>query len=87
MVEFFSAEMVFRVWRYRSCKAEDDSLMISDASLRARAAFCSPSAAITWTQKEHMSINLEVTHTVYKHIATHSDVVWLSICKVQRETE
>jgi len=47
MVEFFSAEMVFSVCRYRNCKAEDDSLMMSEASFRARAALFSPSAAIT----------------------------------------
>lgn len=47
MVEFFSAEMVLRVCRYRSCKAEGDSLIMFAASLRAREAWCSPSAAIT----------------------------------------
>ena len=31
-----------------SCRAAGDSEMISEASFRARDAFCSPSAAITW---------------------------------------
>ena len=31
-----------------SCRAAGDSEMMSDASFRARDAFCSPSAAITW---------------------------------------
>ncbi len=47
IVEFFSAEMVLRVCKYRSWRAEGDSLMTSAASLSAREAFCSPSAAIT----------------------------------------
>lgn len=48
IVEFFSAEIAFNVWRYRSCKAAGDSQMTSAASLRARDALCSPSAASTW---------------------------------------
>ncbi len=35
-------------WRYLSCRAEDDSAMTSEASLSAREAFCSPSAAMTF---------------------------------------
>ena len=35
MVEFFSADIVFRVCRYLSCSADDDSLMTSEASLSA----------------------------------------------------
>ena len=50
MVEFFSEEMVDRVWRYLSCKAAGDSEMMSLASFRALEAFCSPSAAITWEE-------------------------------------
>ena len=50
IVEFFSAEMVLRVWRYRSCKALLESSMMSEASLRARAALNSPSAAITYSR-------------------------------------
>ena len=34
--------------RYLSCMAEDLSEMVSEACFSARAAFCSPSAAITW---------------------------------------
>ena len=48
IVEFFSAEMVVRVWRYRSWRAEGDSEMISAASFSAREAFISPSAAMTY---------------------------------------
>ena len=47
IVEFFSAEMVFKVCKYRSCIADGDSFITSAASLRARDAFCSPSAAMT----------------------------------------
>merc|ERR1719474_1629262 len=47
MVEFFSVEIVESVCRYLSCRAAGDSDMISEASFRARDAFCSPSAAIT----------------------------------------
>ena len=47
MVEFFSAEMLVKVWRYRSCKAAGESERISDASFKEREAFCSPSAAMT----------------------------------------
>ncbi len=48
MVEFFSAEMELSVCRYLSCRAEEDSAITSEASFRAREAFCSPSAAITY---------------------------------------
>ena len=47
MVEFFSAEMVWRVWRYLSWRAAGLPEMMSLASFRALLAFCSPSAAIT----------------------------------------
>ena len=47
MVEFFSALIWVRVWRYLSCRAEGLSLMMSEASFRALEAFCSPSAAMT----------------------------------------
>ena len=50
MVEFFSEEMVARVWRYLSWRAAGLSEMMSLASFRALLAFCSPSAAITWKQ-------------------------------------
>ena len=50
MVEFFSEEMVARVWRYLSCRAAGLSEMMSLASFRALLAFCSPSAAITYKQ-------------------------------------
>ena len=48
MVEFFSAEIVFNVCRYRSCIADGVSAMMSAASFRERDAVISPSAAITW---------------------------------------
>ena len=51
MVEFFSADIVLRVCRYRSWSAEDDIQMMSEASLRARDDNISPSAAITWDQE------------------------------------
>jgi hypothetical protein len=47
IVEFFSAEILLRVCRYRSCKAPGASLMTSAASFKALEAFISPSAAIT----------------------------------------
>ena len=52
MVEFFSAEMVCSVCRYLNCKACGDSEITSDASFKARAAFISPSAAITYGRIE-----------------------------------
>lgn len=48
MVEFFSAAMVLRVWRYLSWRADGDSEITRDASFRALDAFISPSAAITY---------------------------------------
>ena len=48
MVELFSAEMLFRVCRYRSWSAAGLSATTSAACLRALLALCSPSAAITW---------------------------------------
>ena len=47
IVEFFSAEIVLRVWRYRSCNADGDSDITSEASFKERAASLSPFAAIT----------------------------------------
>lgn len=47
IVEFFSAEMLLSVCRYRSCNADGLADMISEASLSAREDFISPSAAIT----------------------------------------
>jgi hypothetical protein len=46
-VEFFSAEMLFSVCRYRSCRAPGESCMTSAASFKALEAFISPSAATT----------------------------------------
>merc|ERR1711973_298863 len=40
-------DIVESVCKYLSCSAAGDSEMISEASFRARDAFCSPSAAIT----------------------------------------
>ena len=48
MVEFFSAEMELRVWRYLSWRAPGLQVIISLAALKAELAFCSPSAAMTW---------------------------------------
>lgn len=36
------------VCKYRSCRADGDSAITSAASLKARDAFCSPSATITY---------------------------------------
>ena len=47
MVLFFSAEMLFNVCKYLSCKAPGLAEIISLAAFRAELAFCSPSAAIT----------------------------------------
>lgn len=47
IVEFFSAEIVFNVWRYRSWMAAGDCAITSAASFKDLEAFCSPSAAIT----------------------------------------
>ena len=48
IVEFFSAEIEVSVCKYRSWRAEGDSEIISAASFRARDAFISPSAAMTY---------------------------------------
>ena len=60
MVEFFSADIVFSVCRYRSCRADGDSLMMSAASFRARDAFCSPSAATTYKTKQYFGIMIKI---------------------------
>ena len=54
MVEFFSAEIVFRVCRYRNCRAAPDWAMTSAASFRDLEALCSPSAAITYAKKDNV---------------------------------
>ena len=46
-MEFFSVAIVVRVCKYLNCKADPDSLMMSEASLRARDAFISPLAVRT----------------------------------------
>ena len=51
MVEFFSAEMLFRVCRYLNCIADGLQAIISEAAFSAELAFCSPSAAITCRTK------------------------------------
>ena len=56
MVEFFSAEIVFRVCRYRNCRAALDWAMTSAASFRECDALCSPSAAITCVKKQRARI-------------------------------
>ena len=48
IVEFFSAEIVFSVCRYRNCRAALDCAMTSAASFNDLDARCSPSAAITY---------------------------------------
>ena len=50
MVEFFSADIVLRVWRYLSCNADGDSDITSEASFNDRAASRSPLAAITFNK-------------------------------------
>ena len=55
MVEFFSADIVFKVCRYRNCNAAPDCAMTSAASLRDLDALCSPSAAITCKYKRIQS--------------------------------
>ena len=52
MVEFFSADIVLRVWRYLSCNADGDSDITSEASFNERAASRSPLAAITFNEME-----------------------------------
>ena len=88
MVEFFSAEMELRVCRYRSCKAAGDWDMMSAASLRARAAFCSPSAAITWNDigKRGKTLELKSNDTVLanqgwkKHTFSRKTVTFPTNC-------
>ena len=71
IVEFFSAEIVLRVCKYRSCRAEGASAMTSAASFNAREAFCSPSAAITWKmesngrRKKRDSLVVVLLHNYY----------------------
>lgn len=48
IVEFFSAAIEFRVCKYLNCNAAAESAITSAASLSAREALCSPSAAITF---------------------------------------
>ena len=40
--------------RYRSWRADEDSAITSEASFKARDAFCSPSAAITYTMMKNI---------------------------------
>ena len=58
-------EVPLLTWRYLNCSAEEDSEMISDASLRAREAFCSPSAAITCRKKWTCQCNINGILTIY----------------------
>ena len=58
MVEFFSAEILFKVCRYLSCKADGDSLMTSEAFFNDKAALFSPSAAITCTGRGRNYVNI-----------------------------
>lgn len=83
MVEFFSAAMVLRVWRYLSWRADGDSAITRDASFRALDAFISPSAAITyintnryisvWHHKLYIkcSVLLFVFFTIKIHLNIH----------------
>ena len=64
MVEFFSADIVLNVCRYRSWRADEDLLMTSDASLSACAAWFSPSAAITCNALQGIISNLHRAHAV-----------------------
>ena len=72
MVLFFSAEMLLRVCRYRSCKAPGLSVIISLAALRAALAFCSPSAAITWHDFQNILISTAQTSIHMRIFSTHS---------------
>jgi len=45
-------------WRYLSWRADEDSAMTSEASLRAREAFCSPSAAMTYKEVNILALYL-----------------------------
>lgn len=85
IVEFFSADMVLRVCRYRSWSADEDKLMMSEASLSAWAAFCSPSAAITCGTIIHSLGHNHHSHSlicslmygdVGRHLVTRS---WLDV--------
>lgn len=58
IVEFFSADIVFSVWRYRSCRAAGDWAITSAASFNALADFCSPSAAITYSNSKRQWLDL-----------------------------
>ena len=74
MVEFFSAEIVFNVCRYRNCNAAPDCAMTSAASLRDLDALCSPSAAITckFTQNIVDIVPFQTNGTFHK--ATYNKV-------------
>lgn len=79
MVEFFSAEIVLRVCRYRSWRAAGASVRTSAASFSDLDAFCSPSAAITWEiQRSFYNTNgCSLTLISYisdsVHVFTHSN--------------
>ena len=49
--------------KYRNCRAEDDSAITSEASLRALDAFCSPSAAMTLRHTQKKTKVRKVGHT------------------------
>lgn len=55
--------------KYRSCSAAGESPMISEASLKALEAFCSPSAAITLALAS-LDASAYITQIVSYHILT-----------------
>jgi len=80
MVEFFSEEMVARVWRYLNCRAAGLSEMMSLASLRALLAFCSPSAAITWNSslRRHQELQASTLPSLWPLWKPQPRLPWLS---------
>lgn len=74
IVEFFSAAMLFKVWRYLSWIADEDSLRISAASLSARDDLCSPSAAITYI------VSFELWNSFVSRFLLILHISYLSFC-------
>ena len=62
--------ILFHTWRYLSCSADGVSAITSEASRRARLAFCSPSAAITCKgQGEKIRISGRTSRNLGKRIS------------------
>ena len=58
-----------RTCRYRSCSADGDCAMISEASRRDLLAFCSPSAAITCKETHFAFLQYDIRPTCKNSIA------------------